>query len=763
MNRKIVLHLLALAGCLLCYISAAAAEAYAVYTEREDHYGVLTFRYDNNRASCTGLTYDLNTGNDAPGWSGADGIALWVHEVDFAPSFGNYHPTSTAYWFAEMKNLEYIEGEENLNTDKVTTMRGMFEYCYVNLTSLFPCFNTSNVTDMSYMFSNCWRLSELILEFFNTSSVTNMEGMFEYCEDLTELDLSNFNTSKVTNMKNMFKGCEDLTTITVSSPWNVSAVTQSTDMFKDCTNLVGSRGTTYNANYTNKSRAHVDGGTTNPGYLSGDEAYACYTASNLTLTFYCDNLRSSRTGYTYDLNIGSHDPEWYSDEMSWEITRVVFSPSFADARPTSTYKWFSDMPNLTTIRGMKEYLNTSEVTTMSHMFYNCSSLTSLDVSGFNTAKVTDMSYMFESCGELTTLNLSTFNTAKVSNMREMFRDCSKLVTIYVLSSWTTTAVSSSSQMFKNCTKIKGGKGTAYNANYIDKTYARIDGGTSNPGYLTEKPIEAYACYTPSNTTLTFYYDNNRDSRTGTTYDLNTGNNTPGWYDDDNNERVTKVVFNSSFSGARPTSTCYWFNDMGGLTTITGMKEYLNTSEVTSMYGMFDGCYSLTSLDVSGFNTAKVTNMRYMFNECELTTLDLSSFNTVQVANMEKMFRECSNLTTIYVGSGWTTTAVSSSSQMFSNCTKIKGGKGTTYNASHVDKAYAHIDGGTSNPGYLTAKGTTQPGDVSNDGEIDVNDVTRMISCILNDTPVDLAKADMNGDNVVDVLDVTLLIAYILNN
>ena len=493
------------------------------------------------------------------------------------------------------------------------------------------------------------------------------------------------------------------------------------------------------------------------------QAYACYTPSNTTLTFYYDTQRRNRTGYTYDLNIGSHDPEWYSDEMNWEITRVVFSQSFTDARPTSTYKWFSDMPNLTTIRGMKEYLNTSEVTTMSNMFYNCSSLTSLDVSGFNTAKVTDMSYMFESCSELTTLNLSTFNTAKVSNMREMFRDCSKLVTIYVLSSWTTTAVSSSSQMFKNCTKIKGGKGTAYNANYIDKTYARIDGGTSSPGYLTEKPIEAYACYTPSNTTLTFYYDNNRDSRTGTTYDLNTGNNTPGWYDDDNNERVTKVVFNSSFSGARPTSTCYWFNDMGGLTTITGMKEYLNTSEVTSMYGMFDGCYNLTSLDVSGFITAKVTNMRYMFNECELTTLDLSSFNTVQVANMEKMFRECSNLTTIYVGSGWTTTAVSSSSQMFLNCTKIKGGKGTTYDANHVDKAYAHIDGGTSNPGYLTAKGTTQPGDVSNDGEIDVNDVTRMISCILNDTPVDLATADMNGDNVVDVLDVTLLIAYILNN
>ena len=72
-----------------------------------------------------------------------------------------------------------------------------------------------------------------------------------------------------------------------------------------------------------------------------------------------------------------------------------------------------------------------------------------------------------------------------------------------------------------------------------------------------------------------------------------------------------------------------------------------------------------------------------------------------------MFQNCSSLTTIYVSefnsetnTGWTTSAVTNSGNMFSNCTKIVGGNGTTYNSSYVDKTYAVIDK-TGTPGYLT--------------------------------------------------------------
>ena len=197
--------------------------------------------------------------------------------------------------------------------------------------------------------------------------------------------------------------------------------------------------------------------------------------------------------------------------------------------------------------------------------------------------------------------------------------------------------------------------------------------------------EAYACYTPENTTLTFYYDTQRSSRTGTTYSLNKDYDDPGWYTDGTRVNVTQVVFDPSFADARPTTTYYWFYFMQALQSITGM-EYLNTSEVTIMSYMFCSCKSLTSIDLSHFNTAKVTSMNSMFSSClSLTSIDLSHFNTAKVTNMSLMFINCTNLETIYVGSGWSTANVTSSSNMFSLCENLEGGQGTTYDGNHVDK------------------------------------------------------------------------------
>ena len=463
---------------------------------------------------------------------------------------------------------------------------------------------------------------------------------------------------------------------------------------------------------------------------NAQEAYACFTGFNLTLTFYYDNLRSTRTQTTYDLNTGSNEPDWYTDGNKSNVTKVVFDPSFADARPTTTNKWFSSMGNLVSITGIN-YLNTSEVTNMSWMFVGCSKLTSLDVSHFNTSKVISMYRMFESCSRLTsldlsnfntsqvknmcgmfsecssltsldlsqfntsevtemwsmfmrcnsltTLDLSTFNTSKVKDMTEMFLECNNLQTIYVGDGWNTGAISSAYDTFLACYNLKGGKGTAYDAKYVHGYFARIDGGPSEPGYLTDVSTrQAYAVYTEENTTLTFYYDNLRDSRTGTTYDLNTGAR-PEWLINGTNANVTKVVFDSSFVGARPTITSNWFNGMGNLIIIEGMN-YLNTSEVTNMFGMFVNCEQLTKLDLSCFNTSKVSNMNLLFSGCK-------------------------KLRTIYVGDGWSTGAVTQSTNMFSNCTSLKGGKGTTYNDSNPkDKSYAHIDG-EGGPGYFTARTT----------------------------------------------------------
>ena len=123
----------------------------------------------------------------------------------------------------------------------------------------------------------------------------------------------------------------------------------------------------------------------------------------------------------------------------------------------------------------------------------------------------------------------------------------------------------------------------------------------------------------------------------------------------------------------------------------------NTSNVTTMQNMFYGCSSLTKFNLSSFNTANVTSMANMFNGCSsLTTLDLSSFNTASVTNMFAMFQNCSALKEIIVGDGWSTEAVTSSSNMFKDCTSLP-----CYNASKVDKTKAN----TGYSGFMTLAGT----------------------------------------------------------
>ena len=105
--------------------------------------------------------------------------------------------------------------------------------------------------------------------------------------------------------------------------------------------------------------------------------------------------------------------------------------------------------------------------------------------------------------------------------------------------------------------------------------------------------------------------------------------------------------------------------------------------------------------------SNVTNMDYMFYKCRsLTNLDLSSFNTENVTNMSEMFYNNRSLKTISVSNLWDTSNVSSGSNMFASCYNLKGGAGTVYDSNNTELSYAHVDGGPSNPRYLTYKTPT---------------------------------------------------------
>ena len=616
-----------------------------------------------------------------------------IKNIVFDESFKTYAPTSLSGFFYGCETLETISGLEylntanvefmdhmfngcsalksldltNFNTAKVTDMSFMFNGCsaltsldltkfntakVVNMGNMFyGCsaltsldltnFNTANVTDMSFMFHGCSALTSLDLTNFNTANVTYMDNMFNGCSALTSLDLTNFNTAKVTHMNNMFEGCSALTTIYASDKFVTDNVSNGSDMFTGCKSL---------KDYSDSKTDHTFANCGMDGYFTpGGCGYAEYDLSSKTLTF---RYKGVKPEGAYALNEGASEPGWLTHKN--EIKEVVFNASFANARPTSCYYWFSGCKNLIDIEGI-ENLNTENVTNMNSMFDRCSALTSLDLTNFNTAKVSDMSYMFMGCTALTT--------------------------IFVSDKFVTDLVTSSDNMFHMCINLIGA--IEYDGSKSDHTYANYETGYFTP----EGGFHAYAEFNNATGTLTF---SRGLSKPAGAYDLNVGNNTPEW--STQKEDINKVVFDASFANARPTSCYKWFDMCTSLTKIEGI-ENLNTEKVTNMSSMFSDCHVLNPLDVSNFDTQNVEDMSCMFSNCEgLNSLDLSKFDTQKVTNMNSMFWNSSALTTIYVSDKFVTTKVSSGSEMFKDCTSLKGAI-DKYEDSKTGHTYANYTTG----------------------------------------------------------------------
>ena len=564
-----------------------------------------------------------------------------IKNIVFDESFKTYAPTSLSGFFIGCETLETISGLEYLNTANVEFMDHMFNGCSALKSLDLTNFNTAKVTDMSFMFNGCSALTSLDLTKFNTAKVVNMGNMFYGCSALTSLDLTNFNTAKVVNMNNMFYGCSALTTIYASDKFVTDNVSNGSDMFTGCKSL---------KDYSDSKTYHTYANCGPDGYFtSGGCGYAEYDLSSKTLTF---RYKGVKPEGAYALNEGASEPGWLTYKN--EIKEVVFNASFANARPTSCYYWFSSCKDLTDIEGI-ENLNTENVTNMNSMFDRCSALTSLDLTNFNTAKVSDMSYMFMGCSALTT--------------------------IFVSDKFVTDLVTSSDNMFHMCINLIGA--IEYDGSKSDHTYANYDNGYFSP----EGGFHAYAEFNNATGTLTF---SRGLSKPAGAYDLNVGNNTPEW--STQKEDINKVVFDASFANARPTSCYKWFDMCTSLTKIEGI-ENLNTEKVTNMSSMFSDCHVLNPLDVSNFDTQNVEDMSCMFSNCEgLNSLDLSKFDTQKVTNMNSMFWNSSALTTIYVSDKFVTTKVSSGSEMFKDCTSLKGAI-DKYEDSKTGHTYANYTTG----------------------------------------------------------------------
>ncbi|MBP5503145.1 MAG: BspA family leucine-rich repeat surface protein [Bacteroidales bacterium] len=170
------------------------------------------------------------------------------------------------------------------------------------------------------------------------------------------------------------------------------------------------------------------------------------------------------------------------------------------------------------------------------------------------------------------------------------------------------------------------------------------------------------------------------------------------------QSLTTINFLDGFYTNKATDMSYMFSGCTGITNFSSALDVANcliTNMCTNMQGMFSQCSGATDFSIlTLFDTRLVTNMSQMFYKCEkIQELRLEKFNTSKVTTIKAMFAGCTNLNTIYASDYWSTQNVTDNRMCFSSCKKIKGGKGTEYIQASGD--YAHIDQGSSNPGYFT--------------------------------------------------------------
>ena len=283
-----------------------------------------------------------------------------------------------------------------------------------------------------------------VCTYINNKPIVSMQYMF-YNSKATTLDSSNFDTSNVTNMSSMFESSK-ATTINLNS-FNTSNVTNMSDMFD------GSQATTLDVSNFNTSKV------TDMSYMFSRSQVTTLDVSNFNTSKVTDMSYMFSRSQVTTLDVSSFNT---SNIINME---GMFSGSQATTLDVSNF-------------------DTSKVTNMSLMFSD-SQATTLDLSNFDTSKVTGMYAMFGD-SQATLLDLSNFDTSKVTDMRLMFVRSTNLKTIYASNKFNTDKVTGSTNMFYNCANLVGGAGTKYNSSYVDKTYAHIDGGTSNPGYFTAK-------------------------------------------------------------------------------------------------------------------------------------------------------------------------------------------------------------------------------------------------------------------------------------
>ncbi|MDD6002526.1 MAG: InlB B-repeat-containing protein [Bacteroidales bacterium] len=431
------------------------------------------------------------------------------------------------------------------------------------------------------------------------------------------------------------------------------------------------------------------------------------------------------------------------DGIYLKVKRFVVDKSYDNFTPNSINFFFRDMANLEVVEGL-EYMGSitsldtydgskGEKGSLCRLFKGCKNLKFIQGMEGWGGNPTYMFEMFAGCENLLWVDIHGIKTDKVENMDNMFWDCKNMRKAWVgYKDFNQFYHGSWNNMFHGCT-------------YVEGLFEYMP---------DDKPEETYAVL--NGDMLAFFNDRHKIANYYYTFNLNTGSNLPAWHA--NSSSIKTVWFSSAchyyYNSGHPyytreihnhisPETCYgWFKDCSNLVNIYGVEHLslsgscaymfyncsklkiesaqdivlrnLPVSDLSYMFYNCTGLYGSLSFSSGNYSSfSSVTkNLSYMFYGCKnLTSINLGECRNrlSLVENTKSMFEGCSSLERILVYSdGPNFSHVTESTNMFKGCEKLKGGAGTSYDASNTDIKYAIEDrpllayNWKPTPGYFSA-------------------------------------------------------------
>lgn len=404
------------------------------------------------------------------------------------------------------------------------------------------------------IFKGCAHLTSLDLTPWNTSHIEYLHDLFWGCKRLATLDISNFDTENAVTLQSMFRECEALTSLDLRHFKTTNALWGLDNMFNGCSNLASIQFS--NNFHTNNvgSFLYMFAGCTALSSLD-ISMFNTTNASDMRGMFSgCENLAT----LTGDINVTDKNTDleymFFNcrslpslDVSDWDVSNVT--------RLVWTFCGCSSLASL----DVSDW-SVGNVTTFENLFNGCSSLLSLDVSKWNTSEGVSFYGMFDGCSGLTTLDVSDFVTNNAVTFEAMFSGCSSLTAIDV-SNFVTTNANYTRRMFEGCSSV-----------------ASLDVSNFDTSQVINMSYMFSGC--SSLTSVDF-----------------------GPFEPNPDPNLMSI-----YIGGFDTHYCEDFAGMFNNTGFTSLNlSFFDTSSAKSFLDMFGECHSLTSLDISSFNTEHVTN------------------------------------------------------------------------------------------------------------------------------------------------------------